>query len=299
VQTGENTNLSIDDARRIDSGAYVSVETAIRRALVVSGGGRFDRVTTRNTAGYFGDRSTSNQSFSGALAVTAGPHRGWSATGQVARGFRDPLLSDRYFRGPSGRGFITGAPDLSPETSLQWDAALRYTGARWRTAVYGYRYTIDDLIERYESTPDNFFYRNRGRARIRGIEVEGQATVAAGWIVEALGQLARGVAVDDGASLDDIPAPTFSVLLRREFSGGAFAQVRGAAFDRDTRPGPTEQVMPGYFVLDAATGIPLGGKVQLQVNARNLLDAEYLASPDPRAVLAPGASVLVSAIARF
>ena len=46
---------------------------------------------------------------------------------QVARGFRDPVLSDRYFRGPSGRGFITGNPDLDPETSVQFDVGVRYT----------------------------------------------------------------------------------------------------------------------------------------------------------------------------
>jgi hypothetical protein len=33
--------------------------------------------------------------------------------------------------------------------------------------------------------------------------------------------------------------------------------------------------------------------------ARNLLDAAYLLSPDPRAVLAPGVSVLVTAAVRF
>lgn len=299
AQTNETTNISVDDARRTDTGGYISLEAALQRALVVSGGARIDQVTTRNTGGYFGDRHTSNHALSGALSLTAGPHRGWSVTGQVARGFRDPLLSDRYYRGPSGRGFITGEPGLSPETSLQWDAAIRYTGARWRTAVYAYRYTIDDLIERYEGTPDNFFYRNRGRARIRGFELEGQATLAPGWIVEVLGQVARGVALDDGASLDDIPASTFSAVLRRELTGGAFAQVRGAAFGRDTHPGPTERVMPGYFLLDVAGGLPLTGNLELQVNGRNLLDAEYLSSPDPRAVLAPGASVLVSAIARF
>ena len=42
-------------------------------------------------------------------------------TAQVARGFRDPILSDRFYRGPVGRGFIEGNPDLKPETSLQFD----------------------------------------------------------------------------------------------------------------------------------------------------------------------------------
>jgi hypothetical protein len=39
--------------------------------------------------------------------------------------------------------------------------------------------------------------------------------------------------------------------------------------------------------------------VELQVAARNLLDVEYLASPDPRAVQAPGISGLATLLVRF
>ena len=112
----------------------------------VAGGVRADRVTTRNAGGYFGDRTTSNSAFSGFGSATAGPFHGFSVTGQVARGFRDPTLSDRYFRGPSGRGFITGNPDLRPETSLQFDLAARYTRSRAQLAFYAYHYRIDDLV---------------------------------------------------------------------------------------------------------------------------------------------------------
>ena len=44
-----------------------------RRAwLTLSGGGRMDRVTTKNTGGYFGDQSEDNAAFSGFASVTAG-----------------------------------------------------------------------------------------------------------------------------------------------------------------------------------------------------------------------------------
>ena len=87
---------------------------------------------------------------------------------QVSRGFRDPVLSDRYFRGPSGRGFITGNPDLDPETSLQFDLSTRYSVGRTQLAMFVYQYRIDDLVERYTTETDFFFFRNRGRARLRG-----------------------------------------------------------------------------------------------------------------------------------
>ena len=39
--------------------------------------------------------------------------------------------------------------------------------------------------------------------------------------------------------------------------------------------------------------------LELRAVARNLLDRSYLLSPDSRAVLAPGASVMVSAVVGF
>jgi len=105
---------------------FVQAETALGSWTRLSGGLRGDYVTTTNVGGYFGDHSTANGAASGFGAVTVGSFRGLSVTGQVSRGFRDPVLSDRYFRGPSGRGFITGNPELEPETSLQFDLATRY-----------------------------------------------------------------------------------------------------------------------------------------------------------------------------
>jgi iron complex outermembrane receptor protein/hemoglobin/transferrin/lactoferrin receptor protein len=155
---------------------------------------------------------------------------------QVGRGFRDPVLSDRYFRGPSGRGFITGNPDLDPETSLQLDLGLRYTSPRVRAATYYYHYRIDDLIERYQTAPDFFTFRNRGRARLRGFEVEAQASL--GWDVtlESAFQVARGRALDDETYLDDIAPETLSLQLRKSFPvRDAFIQLRTAWYADDTR----------------------------------------------------------------
>ena len=77
-------------------------------------------------------------------------------TAQVARGFRDPMLSDRFYRGPVGRGFIEGNPDLKPETSLQFDLTGRYVAGPVRLAAAAYHYRITDLVERYAATPTLF-----------------------------------------------------------------------------------------------------------------------------------------------
>lgn len=293
------TNDSIENANRNDAAAYVMTEVALSRIVHFAGGIRGDYVTTANEGGYFGDLDTSNGALSGFVSVTAGTATGLSATAQVARGFRDPLLSDRYYRGPTGRGFITGNPDLEPETSIQFDGAVRYTAPRWRAAVYAYHYRIDDLIERYQTAPDTFYFRNRGQARVRGLEVEGQAELGRGFTFEVSGAIASGVALDDDTPLDDIAPPTLALQLRKQITPKAFAQVRGFFNATDDEPGPTERTAWAYATLEAAAGYRVTDRFELRVLGRNLFDTEYLASTDTRAVLAPGISVAVTALARF
>jgi outer membrane receptor protein involved in Fe transport len=296
--TRDTTNVSVEDAQRTDTGVYLQADTPLTRFLHVSGGLRGDRVTTENVGGYFGDRTTSNSAASAFGAVALRPAQGLSVTGQVSRGFRDPVLSDRYFRGPSGRGFITGNPDLEPETSLQFDLATRYTMSRAQMAVYFYHYRITDLIERYQTQTDFFFFRNRGRGRLRGFEVEAQADLGRGYSIEVGAQVSRGDALDDRANLDDLSPDTFSLMGRKQFRR-FYAQARLAQSASDDRPGPSEIAAPGATLVDVGGGWFLSNHFELRTIIRNLLDDEYYASPDARWVYAPGRSASITLAARF
>ena len=294
-----STNVSVDRARRTNAGVFAQFDAALGRAARVAGGIRADRVTSRNRGGYFGDRATGNTAGSGFGSLTLGPFQGVSVTAQISRGFRDPVLSDRYYRGPSGRGFITGNPELNPETSLQTDLAFRYTGSRVQVALYAYRYRIDDLVERYQPQADFFLFRNRGRARLRGLELEASAKLGGGATLEVAAQTARGRALDDNAFLDDASPDTLSLVARKEFGERGWVQARVARFARDNRPGPTEIAVPGYTVVDLGGGFKFRPSIEARAMARNILDQEYPSSPDARFVLAPGRSISLTAIVRF
>jgi hemoglobin/transferrin/lactoferrin receptor protein len=206
AQTQQTVFTTIEDARRIDVGVYASIEAAVASAVTLAGGLRYDHVRSTNEGGYFGDHSETNAEPSGFAAVTLGAFAGFSTTLQYAHGFRDARLSDRYFRGVTGAGFITGNPDLEAETSDQYDLALRYVAGRWRPAIYVYEYRIDDLIERYEdpAQADFFFFRNRGRAKIRGVELELLADLPARVSLQVAAGASDGEALDDETPLDDI-----------------------------------------------------------------------------------------------
>jgi hemoglobin/transferrin/lactoferrin receptor protein len=295
----DTVNVSIDSARRINTGVFLQAESAVSAIARVAAGLRGDRVTTTNVGGFFGDRSTAHAAASGFGAITIGPISGVSVTGQVARAFRDPVLSDRYFRGPSGRGFITGNPDLDPETSLQFDLATRYTFGDSQIAAYFYEYRIRNLIERYQTQTDFFFFRNRGRAAIRGVELESRSEVGAGVTIELSANIARGRALDDDAYLDDMAPESFSILGRKDFGARVYAHARLAVFAKDERPGPSEIAAPGATLLDLGGGWRITQQFEVRALGRNLLNDRYYASPDPRFVLAAGRSVSLTVSVGF
>jgi outer membrane receptor protein involved in Fe transport len=290
---------TIESASRTDTGIFLSAEGSVLPRLDLAGGARVDRVETSTTGSYFGDRSTSNSAFSGYGSATVGSFGGFSFTAQLARGFRDPVISDRYFRGVTGRGFITGNPDLAPESSTQLDSAVRYTGRDFRGAVYFYEYRFHDLIERYEDGEDHFFFRNRGRARIRGVELEVQTELPREFNVELGFQWQSGVALDEDVPLDDISPVTLFVQVRKDLGVRAFVQARAAFYAEDDEPGPTEIETPGYGLLDVSAGYELDERLELRFLGRNLFDVSYPVSPDARAVLAPGISGLISILVRL
>ena len=280
---------SVENANGTDLGLFLSLERPLG-IWQFNFGLRGDGVWSRNAGGFFGDRSTFNSSISGFAAAGLEIAPDLEVTAQVARGFRDPLLSDRYYQGESGRGFITGNPDLEPETSLQLDLALRYSPDSVAVGLYVYRYRISDLIERFK-LGNNYFFRNRGESEITGIELETSFVIGNGLELNAGAHYLRGEVVDDDSPTDGVPAPGVFMTLRGSPGTRWWWMARGAAYGRDDRPGPTKQEVPGYAVLDAGAGFSITDWLEVSLLGRNLLDRAYLASSDEDAVLAPGRSI--------
>lgn len=282
---------SVSDADRFNTGFFASWNGGVTNALQFAAGGRVDHVATRNGTGFFGDRSTNDVALSGYGALTAGPFRGVTTTLQVASGYREPSLSDRYFRGVSGRGFITGNPDLEPERSLQFDAGVRWSGERARVALYAYDYRIRNLVERYREGTD-FFFRNRGEAEVRGLELETTTRLMQNveWTLGAA--IARGEDVATGDALDDIGGPSVHSSLRWA-AQHASAFITASAYGRDTRPGPVEVERDGYTEIDLGAGWRVSPHFEVRVVLRNALNSQHFGSPDEVAAFAPGRSVMI------
>jgi outer membrane receptor protein involved in Fe transport len=288
TRTGE---VSIDDASKTDTGLFAMADWTPLARLTTSAGVRIDRISVRNSGGFFGDRERDDTAFSGHAAATLTLAPSLTATLQGARGFREPSLSDRYFRGVSGRGFVVGNPELEPEKSTQFDGALRWQRGSRSVALLGYHYTIEDLVERFRAGAD-FNFRNRGEAEVKGLELELASALPLGLALQVTGAIARGEAVDDDAPLDDIAAPNLHAALRwAGRSGSAFLHV--FVVGEDDRPGPVETTRAGYTTADLGFGWTFTRAAELRLQVRNVFDKLYPGSPDANAALAPGRTLMI------
>lgn len=288
---------AIEDADRTDLGAFGSWDLALGSKASLSVGVRGDSVRSSNTGGFFGDRSETDGTFSGQTALTLAPLPDTTLSFQVARGFRVPTISDRYFRGPSGRGTVTGNPDLEPETSLQYDSALRWARDGRSVALYAYRYNIDNLIERIQVGRD-FFFENSGEARIQGAEIEAQLPLGSGFGLELLASWSRGTNLGDDRPVDDIGTPNAGATLR--WAGArAWAYFRVAAYSVDDRPGPSEQEVPAYERYDLGLGWRFNETFEVRLIGRNLADELYLESADEVSAFARGRTVSIGLVGRM
>jgi iron complex outermembrane receptor protein len=249
-------------------------------------------VDVHNRGGFFGDRSRLDSAFSGYAAVRFTPVPAWTATIQASRGYRDPTLSDRFFRGVSGRGFVVGNPDLDAERSRQFDTSLRWQRGPRSVSVFGYHYRIRDLIERYRAGSD-FRFRNRGEAEVKGVELEAATPLPYRFSLHAAATIARGEVLDDNAPLDDIAMPNGHVALRWSHRR-AVAFAHAFFFAADNRPGPVETDRSGYTNLDLGLSYRLSPRLVARVVGKNVTDVRHPASADANAALAPGRSISIA-----
>ena len=134
---------------------------------------------------------------------------------------------------------------------------VRYTAPAFRVAAFYYHYEIDDLIERYSTATDFFFFRNRGdgaRARVRGrrpgdCSRPGSRSISPRRSPRAARSTTTPISTTSRRSTSRRRCASSSASARS-------AQLRAAYFSDDDHFGPTERAVPGYTMLDAGGRLP-------------------------------------------
>ncbi|WP_290438981.1 TonB-dependent receptor plug domain-containing protein [Megasphaera cerevisiae] len=237
-----NNQLLIGEAELKKTYAYVQDNWQITKNTMITPSLRLDH------SDLFGSKVTGNMGLLHNL--NGNPHRRFKAN--IGTGYAEPGMGELYYNWEMYGGtsdnhwgwYWIGNPDLKPETSVNFDVSLEGESNKTFAKVSLFHNEIKDYLTSYftgqlidfnfngsttKQTPDRIYsFRNLGKAKITGLEVEVQQKFNDHWSAKVGYTLLHAVnASDDDMphKLLDKPTHKFDVSLNYENKKGG---VRGA-----------------------------------------------------------------------
>ncbi len=294
--TGKVTKIydetAYDRGRSVDAGIFISADFSAVPNLDLVGGLRWDALSqTAHPGGGAEALDKKDSAVTGFLAASYHFTPSLTFFANAARAYRTPGLGERFYSGITGRGFIIAQPDLANERSLNWDAGLKWIASHLYAAAYGFVYTVDGLIDRYQVETSIYTYGNVDKARIKGVELEAEIYPLSGWKLFGTFAALRGESVTTGTPINDIP-PLRAVLGTRLWWGKFSAELSGVLQTAKKNPGPAEISIPACQVFQVKANYFLY-PINIYLVLGNVFDATYLGRPDPEAMEEPGRSLRI------
>ncbi|MFB0564566.1 MAG: TonB-dependent receptor domain-containing protein [Candidatus Aminicenantaceae bacterium] len=279
--------------KRQDLGFFLSFDyTGIKRLDLV-GGLRYDVLKMQATPGSVSfSQKSSHRAWTGFLGATFKMSEVIVAFANLSRAYRAPSLSESFYSGITGRGFVIGKPDLRSETSFCLDAGLKFIHTRYFAALYLFHYKIDDMVERFRSSEKIYTYGNIEKGRIQGIELEIEYFPFPGWKIFGNLYSFRGISQVTGDPLNDLP-PSRLFIGTRVWRGHFWAELNGNIQWNKKNPGPAEISIPGYETVNLQAGYLLDSSLRLYFSISNLLNRSYVPRPDPDALEVAGRNFIL------
>jgi iron complex outermembrane receptor protein len=173
---GERGPLGLAQREEVTGvGVYVRPALQLRDDLEISGGARYDsvhyRVDVHQPAGAAGDSSRTLDAWSPAGGIRYTPLAWLSLYANVGTAFQVPTTTE--LANPDGPGFND---DVDPQRALSYELGAR---GEWRDRLSGelalFRIDLDDELIPFESESGRTAFRNAGRSRRHGMEINWQA----------------------------------------------------------------------------------------------------------------------------
>ena len=286
------------DGKRRDIGFYLSADYAGINNIDLIAGVRYDTISQSANPGGGTETSESNtEAVTGFFGVSYRLTDRWTMFANVSRAYRTPGLSELFYSGITGRGVIIAQPNLTPETSANGDIGVRYVGKRFFAGLYGFRYRIDDLIDRYLVSDKVYTYLNVEDVLITGVEFEFEYYPLNGWKIFGNCSAMNGESRATEEPINDITP------LRAQL--GSRFQLRNLSFeisgfyqaDKDN-PGAAEITIPSYSYVQARIGYDFPS-IGVYALVKNAFNEAFLGRPDPDGVYEPGRNIIFGARYRF
>lgn len=291
---GVDTNVTVPTSRQTSYGVYVQDEARVLRQLKILAGLRYDRFQFRSDddPDYTGDPfDVTDSDFSGTVGALYSLTDHVELTALMGRAFRAPNIQERAYNGAvSEPGYwLVQNPDLDSEQTVTTEAGFKVHYDSYFGAFTVYNNDIEDLITYVELGPDpdtglNLVrYDNIDQATIRGVEVELQALLTAGWRMFGSYAWTHGDHDTTGEPLGFIPP--WKLVIGARFEAARWwvegrARVAGeqdrlteevrAAVDDGERP-----PVGDFTVVDVHAGCRVTDRINLRATLANALDELY------------------------
>jgi len=264
-------------------GLYTQLQSRIDNWVFLLGG-RYDRVNSsyRNKAGTLNAPADLDY-WDGQFTWQAG------LMYQFDNGV-SPYLSYSTAYNPTQQVSSSSGP-LDPTTSEQYEAGVKYEPKGWNTTVSA---SIYDLRKKDDSLYDSVVgdYRNIGRSRAKGVELEVSSDLTDNFnLMSAYTYTDSRITKDaPGSLLEDrqitgVPRNQASIWATYRFLDGGLKGLRigGGVRHFDSTFAYTSPALYGKLdtgdvtLVDAALGYSINEQWSAELNARNVLDKEYVA----------------------
>lgn len=248
-----SSNLGDHDVWR--TGAFGELQATLGPRVTLASGLRVDRYTTFGTA------------WSPSVGASLWAASSVRVRGSIARAFRVPTFTERYYRDPAHRA--TDA--LDPERAWAGEVAVDWVPhADWLATAAVFERRERDAIDWVKARPQDLWQtRNIRRVTVRGVEVG---------VRRVFGDGAR-LSIDyaftevDPASLALISKYTLD-YARHGFVVGGSVPLPGGVWLGGRIDARQRTGRDAYLLADARVSRAFG-KVTLHVEGSNLLDADY------------------------
>lgn len=285
---------SIRNGSYLDTGLFATFSGSVGHMLT-NGGIRLQRVHVENHAEE--TVSSSEYSWSGNAGICYSFSNDWDGVLNIGRGIRPATISEKFFTGETGRGSITGNPNLITESNLEFDGGIRFHRGNGFAGLYFFRNKIDNFIARVSVDGDAFTYLNLPGVTISGVEGEGFYLWKSFRFYGNFHVMEGHDSSDQ--NINDIPPSRIILGLEYEPQrrwGGSLEFVQQF---RKRDPGPDEFQRPAAFVLNAGAEIAITDYFKIRVEGLNLNNKTYFDSADNRAPKAIGRSIGLELLAAF
>ncbi|MFC2165572.1 TonB-dependent receptor plug domain-containing protein [Acidobacteriota bacterium] len=285
--------MPYEGGERSDFGVFISADYKGIKGLDLVGGIRGDLI---HLEAHPGGNSTLQESSQSALTGFLGGT--WEVFPSVvtfanlARAYRAPSLSELFYTGITGRGFIISQSNLTPETSFNLDIGLKIIKKRIFVGFYAFYYVIDDMIERILLEDSIYTYGNINQGEIKGIELELEYHPLPRWVIFGNFFSFHGKSLELGGYLNDIPPSRLYIGTKfwlDQFSIEANATIQ----QKKSTPGPAEIELPGYERIGLKASYYISSSFQIYLVFDNVSNRTYIMRPDPDAVEEPGRNILL------